>query len=555
MKCKHFDLLHRLFITDSKPNKNWSRLTLGVKSKDRWKNIKEYIKGIVESHQYGEFLYLLQHNWCMPTCRHCGKPLKYNHGYKTYCSIKCARPYQNTSQATSKTWHKNRDAADSQISINKDDLSLYDKEYISLLVKDNALTKYFITVKTSKDSVYANIRYWLSHRILWTNKWSETIYCVYHNITEQPCCEICKKPVKYISFEKGYREYCSKLCNENILHKKECRKIVHYHKYNHIPWTSNISIKRYDNMIYKACTNNAHRNGYSAAFWKHVNTDQNKNRKKNIIAYIQNRFKDITYGLTEVLYRIKNNIEECPTCKTCGKPVKYDNRRKTYKEYCCRSCMFHDKDVQKSIHKRALAKHGSINNQLQISKSIQRHFNIRTEEKRQKDNKAISNGMLQHREMIGIDNWNAEYHRRNETKRRNGTFNTSTPEDELAKYILIKFPDMKRQYRTKEYPFACDYYIPSINVYIELQGSWTHGGKSYENTSEDNALVQTWRDKHTKYYDNAIETWTVRDVKKRNIAKKNNLRYIELFPVKGKPDLTHYKQVIDKIYEEFTRKS
>ena len=114
---------------------------------------------------------------------------------------------------------------------------------------------------------------------------------------------------------------------------------------------------------------------------------------------------------------------------------------------------------------------------------------------------------------------------------------------------------MKRQYRTKEYPFACDYYIPSINVYIELQGSWTHGGKPYENTSEDNALVQTWRDKHTKYYDNAIETWTVRDVKKRNIAKKNNLRYIELFPVKGKPDLTHYKQVIDKIYEEFTRKS
>ena len=400
MKCKHFDLLYRLFITGGKPNKNWSRLTLGVKSKDRWKNIKEYIKEIVESHQYGEFLYLLQHNWCMPTCRHCGKPLKYNHGYKTYCSVKCARPYQNTSQAASKTWHKNRDAADSQISINKDDLSLYDKKYISLLVKDNALTKYFITVKTSKDPVYANIRYWLSHRISWSTKWSETIYCVCHNIIEQPRCEICSKPVKYISFEKGYRVHCSSKCGTG---DKQTKK-----------------------KISKA------------------------NRKNG---------------------------------KIRGKKISINKKSRT------------EEQIKKETYKVFLS------------------------------------------------------------KKQNGTIGKSKLEDILGEYITSKFPDMKRQHRTKQYPFACDYYIPSINVYIELQGLWTHGGKPYENTPEDNVLVQKWRDKHTRYYDAAIETWTIRDVKKRNIAKKNNLRYIELFPQQGKPDLTHYKQVIDKIYEEFTRKS
>ena len=34
------------------------------------------------------------------------------------------------------------------------------------------------------------------------------------------------------------------------------------------------------------------------------------------------------------------------------------------------------------------------------------------------------------------------------------------------------------------------------------------------------------KSKHTKYYDNAIETWTVRDVKKRQCAEKNHLNYI-----------------------------
>ena len=45
----------------------------------------------------------------------------------------------------------------------------------------------------------------------------------------------------------------------------------------------------------------------------------------------------------------------------------------------------------------------------------------------------------------------------------------------------------------------------------------------------DNDLVKIWKSKNTKYYDNAIQCWTIRDVNKRNIAKKNNLNYIEFW--------------------------
>ena len=33
------------------------------------------------------------------------------------------------------------------------------------------------------------------------------------------------------------------------------------------------------------------------------------------------------------------------------------------------------------------------------------------------------------------------------------------------------------------------------------------------------------------YYDNAISTWTIRDVNKRKIAKENKLNWIEFFSI------------------------
>ena len=35
--------------------------------------------------------------------------------------------------------------------------------------------------------------------------------------------------------------------------------------------------------------------------------------------------------------------------------------------------------------------------------------------------------------------------------------------------------------------------------------------------------LEYWKSKNTKFYDNAITTWTIRDVEKRKIAKNNKL--------------------------------
>lgn len=118
-----------------------------------------------------------------------------------------------------------------------------------------------------------------------------------------------------------------------------------------------------------------------------------------------------------------------------------------------------------------------------------------------------------------------------ETRRKKGTFNTSKPEKDILVLLKEKFPDVICQYRSELYPFDCDFYIPSLNLYVEFQGHWTHGSKPFEGTEEDLAELDKWKQKAltSKFYRNAIYVWTELDVKKRQLARKNELNWIEFF--------------------------
>ena len=122
-------------------------------------------------------------------------------------------------------------------------------------------------------------------------------------------------------------------------------------------------------------------------------------------------------------------------------------------------------------------------------------------------------------------------------KRKNGTLSTSSSEDALYG-LLVEYADQHgmtvvRQYRDeKRYPFAVDFYIPERDLFIELNGSWSHGGHWYEADREmDQKTVQTWlkKGKKSKYYRVALETWTQRDVRKREAARQAELNYVTLW--------------------------
>ncbi len=59
-----------------------------------------------------------------------------------------------------------------------------------------------------------------------------------------------------------------------------------------------------------------------------------------------------------------------------------------------------------------------------------------------------------------------------ETKKKNHTFNSSKIEQQFKEYLEQNYPnDFEYQYRSELYPFNCDFYIKSLDLYIEIQGS------------------------------------------------------------------------------------
>ena len=117
-----------------------------------------------------------------------------------------------------------------------------------------------------------------------------------------------------------------------------------------------------------------------------------------------------------------------------------------------------------------------------------------------------------------------------QSKATNGTFNTSTSEENMYALLCDRFgsEDVKRQYHSDVYPYACDFYIVSRDMYIELNASWTHGRHAFTGSDADMAVLSEWREKasDSDYYANAIDVWAVKDVQKLQTAKNNNLNYL-----------------------------
>ena len=74
-----------------------------------------------------------------------------------------------------------------------------------------------------------------------------------------------------------------------------------------------------------------------------------------------------------------------------------------------------------------------------------------------------------------------------ETRKRNKTFN-SRSKSEIRCYELLKtkFKDVEHSYRDENrYPFNCDMYIPSKDLFIECHFGWAHGGAPFNKNNKE----------------------------------------------------------------------
>ena len=229
------------------------------------------------------------------------------------------------------------------------------------------------------------------------------------------------------------------------------------------------------------------------------------------------------YGVSNIskLESVKTKKQQtCLINYGVDNPMKYDKIKNKVKE----KLKLQQKEIHNKIKETCLIKYG-VDNTSKIDEIKQKIKNTFI-------NKYGVDNPMKCDEIKNKFNWHSAYINQIKTKRKNNSFNKSKLEDISYDLLKEKYIDIIRQHRSELYPFNCDFYIQSLDLYIECNYGWIHGGHPYnENNKEDQLILKSWKDKNTKYYNNAIITWTIRDVNKRNTAIENKLNYIEFWNI------------------------
>lgn len=282
--------------------------------------------------------------------------------------------------------------------------------------------------------------------------------------------------------------------------------------------------------------------------------------------YLINRYTD-SLSLRETLYRILLDIETRPVCPICGGEVRFDANHRFHRnrdgwpfmKYCSMKCGANDKNVIQKRKDTSIKKYGvdnpmkSLDVQEKIKKTNIERYGVENAfasdiiKERIKHTNNIKYGVAhplqnknikgkQHltcKERYGVESYAKSpmyLKKAYNTKKKNKSFNTSSKEELLYELLKVCYSDIVRQYHSLIYPYSCDFYIPSLELYIELNGMWTHGKHPYD-VQNDAEKFNIWKDRasSSKFYITALEVWTKSDPTKRKTAADNNLNYLEIF--------------------------
>ena len=340
----------------------------------------------------------------------------------------------------------------------------------------------------------------------------EIYYRLKNNLKKRPVCIICGKPVKYTSGH--YAKFCSKECQYSDLGKKITKEIKiksNLEKYGveHTSQLKEVTDKRtksradHVNEIQQHVRESLYKK-YGAYDVMHIPHILQKIKNTNLKKF----------GVEFPLQQLKKENSEIyqKISQTCINKFDVDSPLK-------------NKEVREKIKQTNIQKYG-VDNPLK--------------------NKEIREKIKQTNiQKYGVDNplKNKEIWKKSQDNRQI----SSKLENNFLNYLKLKYEpdDIITQYKSKEYPYYCDFYIKSINLYIEIQGHWTHNDHPFDiNNLNDQQIMNIWRTKSLsdKYYKNALNTWTIKDVEKRNTAIQNNLNYLEIF---GKTDLNKYIDIFE----------
>lgn len=397
-----------------------------------------------------------------------------------------------------------------------------DKEVLTLL--KNKYKNGIVPISKISDN---NIISYLINRFSDSLSLKESYWRILYKIYERPVCKICGNPVEFIGRKNIiFKSTCCKECEsklKSLLNKNkvlsnetlEKIKITKLNKYNDKNYNNRTKAKQtclerygvesYSNTTeYKEKTKQTCLEKYGVDHVSKLNTNSFKTNNPQKIKDIKEKTKQtniLKYGGNSPM-----SSKEVSNKQRKAVIDKYSNNwwwtDEEYKKMM--SKITSSKETQEKLKNTCIELYGEIS----FSKTNQFKQII-------KDKHDIIQEKIY------------------KTKKLNNSFNTSKLEE--LSYILLyeKYPDVIRQYKSDVYPFFCDFYIPSLDLYIEIQGSHFHNKHPYIGNEEDIKELNIFIEKSKEHpqYINIIKTWTERDVIKRNTAKENNLNYLEIWNI------------------------
>lgn len=356
------------------------------------------------------------------------------------------------------------------------------------------------------------------------NNLCEILYRIKNNILEVPKCKICGKPAKFISSKDGYSKTCSQSCMAHLEHNDKIKN-----NFYEIRTINRLKIRRpelfYDWTKISKENDEWILENFLRFNKKNICPDTNKLENglwsknpinKNIVNYIKNRFNNSS-SIEENLYWLYNNLTQRPVCKVCGNYVKFHNFINGYNNTCSHSCKNLYPPTREKLINTNLKKFGV-------------KFPLESKEIKDKCYKTLS-------KRIQENYYNSP--------KSEVTVYSSKGEHIIFDILKKHYQDVLQYYRDKRYRnktgycWECDFYIPSIDVFIEYQGFISHGNHPFNENDEndikrlkylyDRFNNENIKDSSKGIIASEINCWAKNDIIKRTVAKKNNLRYVELF--------------------------
>ena len=341
----------------------------------------------------------------------------------------------------------------------------------------------------------------------------ESLYLLSHNMDGPPKCPICSN---IIVFNRGYNKTCSKECSKKLILLNSQKTLLKRYGVINIGQSNIIKekvkqtkLKRYGEPYYHNVNKMKQTKLERYGATNYVNPDKMKQTKLE-------RYGNSNYVNTNKIKQTKLERYGDPYYRNANKMKQTKLERYGNSNY-----VNSNKAKQTKLERYGDA---NYNNREQTKRTCLERYGAENFVQSEEWQKIIKNEEWQkHRKEAEIN-----------TKRKNHTFNTSKPEENGYKLLCDKYgvENIKRQYKSELYPFACDFYVKSLDLYIEFNFHWTHGGHLYNNNNIKDIITKcrlNIKSKTSKFYKIALNVWCKADVNKYNVAKKNNLNYLAFY--------------------------